>query len=167
MLFSQIDYKISKSIISFTGSHPFHDWTGISNELKLEKKCSQKNTFCKYIFSIPWTSFNSGNDNRDNNMLYYVNAYEYQNIKFTFDNIDLNKLGNGSHLLTGILEIAKNKNQLSIPIKLNILDKKIYITSEFEISIKDFNIEQPTLLMIPINEIINIKIDISGEIITN
>ena len=100
-------------------------------------------------------------------MLYYVNAYEYQNIKFTFDNIDLNKLGNGSHLLTGILEIAKNKNQLSIPIKLNILDKKIYITSEFEISIKDFNIEQPTLLMIPINEIINIKIDISGEIITN
>ena len=35
--------------------------------------------------------------------------------KETF-NIDLNKLGNGSHLLTGILEIAKNKNQLSIPI---------------------------------------------------
>ena len=91
-IIEQADVKIIDSKISFTGSHPFHDWTGNSTELKLGMNCSEENESCNFIFSIPWTSFDSGNDNRDNNMLYFVNAYEFPIIKMSFININLNQI---------------------------------------------------------------------------
>ena len=84
-IFAQADVKITEAVISFTGSHPFHDWTGISTDLKLDLNCSDKDETCHYLFSVPWTSFDSGNDNRDNNMLYYVNAYEFHQEPFRLD----------------------------------------------------------------------------------
>ena len=80
-LFSQTNIKILKAEISYNGSHPFHQWTGISKDLSLDLNCIEKDKMCDYLFSVPWISFNSGNDNRDNNMFYYVNAYEFQKIE--------------------------------------------------------------------------------------
>ena len=169
-IFSQADVKITDSKISFIGSHPFHDWTGISTDLKLDLNCSDKDEPCHYLFSVPWTSFDSGNDNRDNNMLYYVNAYEFHNIKMTFKDVKLDSVqqyNSEAHILEATLSIAGVNKLIYIPIKFEFTESYYELQSEFSLKVSDFNIERPTLLMIPINDEIIIKVKFSGEILIN
>ena len=169
-IFTQADIKITEAIISFTGSHPFHDWTGISTDLKLDLNCSDNDKTCHYLFSVPWTSFDSRNDNRDNNMLYYVNAYEFHNIKMTFKDVKLDsilKFNSEAHNLEGTLSIAGVNKLIYIPINFEFTESYYKLQSEFSLKVSDFNIERPTLLMIPINDEIIIKVKFSGEILIN
>ncbi len=168
-LFSQSNVKITEAKISYTGNHPFHSWTGISSDLSLELNCKDKDESCDYLFSIPWMSFNSGNDNRDNNMLYYVNAYEFKNIDFTFKNIkNISILQSNAVpiILEGTLSLAGKNNKISIPLNININSINFNIKSEFTIKLSDYQIERPRLLMIPIKDEIIINISLKG-IITN
>ena len=145
MLRSYQQEKITDPIISFTGSHPFHDWTGISTKLKLDMNCPENNESCDYSFTIPWTSFDSGNDNRDNNMLYYVNAYEFHNIKMTFKDVKLDSIqqyNSEAHILEGTLSIAGVNKQIYIPINFEFTESHYELQSEFSLKVSDFNIEE-------------------------
>jgi|GEM_PF-1339716 len=164
-LFSQSNVKITEAKISYTGNHPFHSWTGISSDLSLELNCKEKDKTCDYIFSIPWVNFNSGNDNRDNNMLYNVNAYEFQNIEMTFNYVQLNSLQHDNTevlSLDGTLSIAGINNKISVPLNIEIINSHFNVQSEFIIKLSDYQIERPTLLMIPIKNEVLVKIIISG-----
>lgn len=166
-LFSQSNVKITEAKISYTGNHPFHSWTGISSDLSLELNCIEKNEACDYLFSVQWMSFNSGNDNRDNNMLYYVNAYEFQNIDFTFKNVKNKSFQQNKTeplVLNGTLSIAGKNNKISIPLNININNIYFDLKSEFTIKLSDYQVERPTLLMIPIKNEIIINISLKGII---
>ena len=161
--FSSDYIVINNSTIQFTGSHVFHDWIGVSSKLESKVSCNEKNTNCSFKFSIPWESFNSRNDNRENNMLYYVNAFDYPNIIMKFENIDLKKLNENGNLITGILTINGISESLSIPLEYKINNKKFKIYSSFNISLEKFNIERPSLLLIPIEILIFINVNITGN----
>ena len=168
-IISQTNIKILEATISYIGSHTFHQWTGISNDLSLELNCIEKDENCDYLFSVPWVSFNSGNDNRDNNMIYYINAYEFQNIIMTFKKVHLDSLqqDNSKVLnLIGTLSIAGADKKISIPLKIDINNSHFDLKSEFIIKLPDYQIERPTLLMIPIKNEIVINISLKG-LITN
>ena len=142
-IFAQAEVKITDSKILFIGSHPFHDWTGISTYLKLDLNCSDKDETCHYLFLVSWTSFDSGNDNRDNNMLYYVNAYEFHNIEMTFKNIKLDFLkqdNSETHILEGTLSVAGVNKQIYIPINFEFTESHYELQSEFSLKVSDFNI---------------------------
>ena len=71
------DYLInnSNSEVKYFGVHPFHEWSGTSSSIKMSASCNENNTICDLIFKVPIISLNSGNDNRDNNMLKHLNAF--------------------------------------------------------------------------------------------
>ena len=163
--FTSETISIKKSIVQFTGSHPFHDWTGISTQLETNFSCNQNNRTCDFNFSIPWMSFNSDNDNRDNNMLYYVNAFDYPKIYMKFDQINLNELNEDEKLLTGIITISGINNKISIPLEYHLEENQFKVSSSFHISLKNFKIKRPTLLLIPIEDLIFINVNITGYII--
>ena len=159
-LIAQTNVKLTQSIVSFTGSHPFHDWTGISTKVNLNTNCSETE-ICDFTFIIPWTSFESGNDNRDNNMLYYVNAFDYPNIEMKFQNIHLNNIKNNVY---GKLNFGGEENDFNIPLDFKKNQNQIKVDSDFKISLSQFNIDRPTLLMIPINDTIHVHVKMSGEL---
>lgn len=156
--------KINKATIHFTGSHPFHDWTGISTHLDLKMNCSKMDEICNFTFSIPWTSFDSGNDNRDNNMLYYINAFDYPKIEIEFTDVKMNELIKTKNVIIGNLSMTGEKQNIAIPLDFKQNENQFILNSEFKISLTNYNIERPTLLMIPINDIINIHVNIAGEL---
>ena len=162
--FSNPKVKINEATIHFTGSHPFHDWTGISTQLDLEMNCSKMDEICDFIFTIPWTSFNSGNDNRDNNMLYYISAFDYPKIEMEFKDVKMNELTKTKNVIIGNLSMAGEKQNIAISLDFKQNDNQIILNSEFNISLTNYNIERPTLLMIPIKDIVNIHVNIVGDI---
>ena len=55
----------SKTNISYTGTHPFHEWTGATSEVQMTTDCELMSLDCEATISVPVISFMSGNDNRD------------------------------------------------------------------------------------------------------
>ena len=76
------------SEISYTGSHPAHDWTGISSSFKGGIVCDSFDD-CIIKIQIPINSFDSGNSSRDSNMLYYVEANKFKYVTFFLNHLAL------------------------------------------------------------------------------
>ena len=75
---SQID--LEESYISYKGTHPLHSWEGISKNISFNMQCTGDQ--CVLDVSAPLESFDSGNDGRDNNMLYYTESLQYPEVHF-------------------------------------------------------------------------------------
>ena len=161
------NFKIDEiqSSISYTGSHPFHDWKGTSSEMNIITNCDILSSDCDVTISVPIMSFMSGNDNRDSNMLFYVDAFSYPVVKISFSDLNIpNLLSLGeSANLNGEIDFHGFKLMQEIPLFIREENNTIFIRSYFSIKLDSFDIHRPSLLMLPIKN--NIKIDaiISGR----
>ena len=157
-LFSiQFEHKANNSYIKYSGSHPLHNWIGVTNNF-IFKIDSNNNQFSIYI-SAPLKYFDSKNENRDSNMLYYVESLKYPNVTFKskkFNYTSLDKI----ILIDGILDFHGIKK--SIIAKINLMENSSSIIGKcsFDISLSEFNINKPKLLMLSINDIISIEANI-------
>ena len=159
----QIDSKHSN--VTYKGSHPFHDWTGKTSQIAIESDCTKNSSSCDALFSIPLMSFLSGNDNRDSNMLFYVEAFSYPHVKILFSNLNINTfLGNkDTRNITSEIDFHGYKHSQTIPIKISIEEETVNIYSYFTIHLDLFDVERPSLLMLPIKNEIHIDVSIQGH----
>ena len=159
-------FQINKqeSFVSYTGYHPFHKWTGVSYEVELDTECTLVSTNCDAIFTIPLISFNSGNSNRDSNMIYHLNAFKYPNVVIHFKKINIPKIFDNTDILKieGQVNFHNIKRIQRIPIHISNSDNFTNLTSEFYIDLEEFNIKPPSLLMIPTDNKIKINVNIKG-----
>ncbi len=159
LIFSNYSIIQSDSMVRYSGSHPTHGFSGISSSVTIDSDCVDNNDVCDLIFKVPIISLNSGNDNRDSNMLNYLKAFSYPYIEVNFP--DFLVKGYENDFIQCEIMIAGITKSLSIPLSLfknNNNQYKVY--SSFEISLKDFNIDLPKLLFIPIDSNIIINVDL-------
>jgi polyisoprenoid-binding protein YceI len=159
-VFAEYVIDDSKSKVVYYGNHPLHAWSGITNSIAVSSECKSTNQInCNFEFRISFMSFYSGNDNRDSNMLYYLNAFLYPEIIMTFDNFIIREYNNS--VIEGKLSINGTIKQIKIPIKVTLESEKKYsIKSLFSISLNDFNVEIPKLLFLSIDNDIKIDVDL-------
>ena len=62
----------SYSFINYEGNHPFHTWNGKTNDIDFNINCEKEE--CQISVSTKLESFDSNNDSRDSNMLYYTES---------------------------------------------------------------------------------------------
>ena len=74
------------SYISYEGVHPFHSFIGKTNNIDFELNC--ENDICKLRIATLIDGFDSGNTNRDSNMLYYTQALLYPTISYESKEFD-------------------------------------------------------------------------------
>ncbi len=143
------------SQISYKGEHTFHAWEGISKKIDFEMSCAQN--ICELFISVPLNSFDSGNDSRDSNMLYYTESLLYPNVSFKSKKFKFNSINDTSIDMNGIIDF--HGIQKEIPVKVSLLrESNSFIGKcDFDIDITSFNVERPSLLMIKISETIKIK----------
>ena len=84
--FSEFKIDYTKSTISYRGSHPFHDWEGTTSQIEINTECIDISVNCKATISAPIMHFLSGNNNRDSNMLFSVNAYKHPTVSISLEN---------------------------------------------------------------------------------
>jgi len=156
------NYKIDSSLVTYFGNHVLHKWEGstsdvqgvvLFNEVKNQYECN---------ISIPLSTFSSGNDSRDSNMLIYCKAFDFPNISFQSTSIKVNE----SRLeIEGKIEFAGEEKEIKTNAKLNRLDNNLFaIDGELDILLSEFKVERPSLLFVEIEDLVNIKYSIQGVV---
>ena len=150
---SSQNYEIKGAQIKYYGTHFLHDWIGISNDLNGNVFIDNNNSKYQVQLNVPLTSFSSNNSSRDSNMLIHTEAFSYPEVIFKSTNIVFNQnsaMVEGNLLFHGVTK--KIKSTAVIDIANGFVAK-----GSFNINLKDFDIETPTLLLIKIDNIIKIE----------
>jgi len=139
--------------IKYYGSHPLHDWIGISKTIigKIDYNIKEMNA--NAIIVTPLRSFNSRVPSRDSNMLIYTNAidhpevvFESTNFEFAEDSVHIY----GDLSFNGITKSMKTS-------ALFMQGDNIYISGSFFIRLSDYEIIRPSFMFMNIDNSVKIE----------
>ena len=154
------NYIVEKSQITYLGDHYLHKWEGSTSDITGNVFYDERTKQYNCSVSVPLSTFSSGNDSRDSNMLFYCKAFDFPNIIFESTSI---KENDNSLDIEGIVEFAGKKKKINSIAQLNDLqDNQFSVEGEFEILLSNFDIERPSLLFVKMEDLVVIKYSIQG-----
>ena len=132
------------SQISYTMVHPLHEWTGTSRAVNCIIIYNPADDKIETVAaSIPLSSFDSKNANRDSHALEVLDAIKYPSVKFTSQTI--REDGNGL-TIDGNLTFHNVTKPVSFRAERKDEDKKIKVDGSFVINMTTYDIEPPSLM---------------------
>ena len=161
-LLNASSFRIEKSLITYFGVHYLHKWEGSTSDVKGVVNYDKNSGQYECSISVPLSTFSSGNDNRDSNMLVYCRALDFPNINFQSTSIKVNE---STLEIEGKIEFAGEEKEIKTNAKLNSLDNNLFaIEGELDILLSEFKVERPSLLFVEIEDLVKIKYSIQGVI---
>ncbi len=145
----------AKSYVTYAMSHPMHDWEATSkNVLSVLIYNTEAKKIIKVAVSIPVSTFDSQNANRDSHMIEVLEGLKFQAVTFTSTSIT----GDDAKLsITGNLVFHDVSKTITFEASSKTTDTSIEVTGAFNVKISDFKIENPSLMGIPTNDNIALK----------
>ena len=159
-LLNASSFRIENSLITYFGVHYLHKWEGSTSDVNGVVSYNKASEQYECSISVPLSTFSSGNDNRDSNMLVYCKAFDFPNINFQSTSI---KVKNSNLEIEGRIEFAGIEKEIKTSAKLNSLDNNLFaIEGELDILLSEFEVERPSLLFVKIEDLVKIKYSIKG-----
>ena len=160
LVFGNYSVIQAESKIEYFGSHPMHGFSGSSSSITLFSNCNNSNDGCDIQFKLPIISLNSGNDNRDSNMLNYLEAFIYPEIVLEIENFIIREYEEESILVN--IKIHGINQEVNIPLSLVKASSGNYKAhSTFSIFLDQFTIDIPKLSFLSIENEIKINVQLS------
>lgn len=152
-----IKYGADKSVsyITYAMSHPLHEWEGTSkNVLSVLLLNPDNKQIVKVAVSIPISTFDSQNANRDSHMIEVLEGIKFPAVTFTSTLIknDENKL-----TVTGDIVFHGVTKSVIFDATTKITDQQIEVSGVFIVKMSDFKIENPSLMGMSTKDEINLK----------
>lgn len=154
----------TESVLQYHGHHPLHGWTGTSRlvygtlQLDLDDPARSSITI-----RVPVASFDSGNSNRDSNMLDAVEADRYPDVRFESTAISVQRWERTEAGYEGVWTVGGNltfhgqTHPVTIPVTVRIEGNRFEATGTFSIALSQFKVRRPKLLLWPIRDIIDLE----------
>jgi polyisoprenoid-binding protein YceI len=144
----QADKK--ESSVTYQLTHPLHEIESTSKDVNcwVDVDPAKKEITHAYV-QIDVTTFNSGNSNRDSHAMEVIDAISYPNVKFTSTSIT--KDGDKLKMAGGLTFHGVTKS-ITFDIVPKWDNNKLTVTGNFVISLTEFKVERPSLLMIPVKD---------------
>ena len=159
-LLNASSFRIENSLITYFGVHYLHKWEGSTSDVNGVVSYNKASEQYECSISVPLSTFSSGNDNRDSNMLVYCKAFDFPNINFQSTSI---KVQENTLEIEGRIEFAGKEKEIKTSAKLNGLDNNLFpIEGELDILLSAFEVERPSLLFVEIEDLVKIKYSIKG-----
>ena len=159
-LLNASSFRIENSLIIYFGVHYLHKWEGSTSDVNGVVSYNKASEQYECSISVPLSTFSSGNDNRDSNMLVYCKAFDFPNINFQSTSI---KVQENTLEIEGRIEFAGKEKEIKTSAKLNGLDNNLFaIEGELDILLSEFEVERPSLLFVEIEDLVKIKYSIKG-----
>ena len=159
-LLNASSFRVENSLITYFGVHYLHKWEGSTSDVKGVVSYDKNIDQYECSISVPLSTFSSGNDNRDSNMLVYCRALDFPNINFQSTSIKVNE---STLEIEGKIEFAGEEKEIKTNAKLNSLDNNLFaIEGELDILLSEFKVERPSLLFVEIEDLVKIKYSIQG-----
>ncbi len=160
-----------KSELAYTGSHPLHGWTGVSKAVTGSVHVDVANPSGGRVeISVPVESFDSGNGNRDSNMLDAVEVDRYPDVEFVSERIEVVswQTVSGGHkgewVVHGNLTFHGKTHPVSIPTDVAFDGTVLQATGGFSIELDQFDVKRPRLLLWSISNDIKLEGKLSARL---
>ena len=144
----QADKK--ESSVTYHMTHPLHEIEATSKDIGcwVDLDPAKKEITHVYV-QIDVTTFDGGNSNRDSHAMEVIDAISYPKVKFTSTSI----IQNGDKLkVTGKLTFHGITKEITFDALSKWESNKVTVSGNFVISLTEFKIERPSLLLIPVND---------------
>lgn len=139
-----------ESSITYQLTHPLHEVEAVSKEanciIDLDAEARQ---IRKVNVRVDVTTFNSGNSNRDSHAMEVIDALSYPEAIFNSSSIAQN---GDSAKVYGKLTFHGVTRDLTINAKITWTNDKLFVNGSFDISLTYYNVERPSLLLIPVKD---------------
>jgi hypothetical protein len=154
------NWTLEKSEITYRVKHPLHGAVGKSLSAKGKGVCYGR--ICKFLVAVPVKSFDSGDGNRDLHMLQTTRGADHPLVKVNVEFTPASLQGLPK-VVTADLEIefaGKKFKYAKVQLQVEPWGTDgAHITGVIPLNLKDFQIELPSLLGIPIDEKVPVQLD--------
>ena len=146
---------INESLISYDGEHFLHSWSGKNERIRgvIIENLEEKN-FKQIALAMFVKDFDSGNGNRDSNMLEILEVIKFPKIEYYSNKISL---GKDEISFSGNLNFHGISRDLNITSEIKKTNKKLVLSGEFKVSLVDHKVKLPTFMMRSIDKEIFVK----------
>ncbi len=160
LLFGQT-FEVNKSSkITYYGSHYTSDWQGHSSGVSgriVYNAVNQIANSCS--LRVDLTTFDSGNSNRDSNMLTYLDVFQYSDVLFVSNEISVEGI-NAS--IKGQLTFHGITRDINLTADISFTDG-FNAEGSFTILLSDYEVERPALLFKKIADEMKLKFHIVAK----
>jgi hypothetical protein len=146
-----------ESWISYFLTHPLHEVEAVSKAPLFRAEIDPVSKEIKSADAqVDVTSFDSGNSNRDSHAMEVIDALDYPAVTFTSTKI----VQYGDSLsVAGVLTFhGLSRNIVAAAVSKWSLNR-LEVQGSFDLSLTEFKVDRPTLLLIPINDKLRFKFD--------
>jgi hypothetical protein len=157
-------WLLDQSVLEYKVTHPLHHVIGKSTEARGKGICSAAK--CQFIIAVPVKSFDSGDNNRDLHMLQITKGADYPlivvNVEFPTPvgkEIPKEILANLGIQFAGKKMKYSKVNLVILP----LAPGQVQVKTVIPIGLKDFEIDPPSLLGVPIDNLVPIQLDMTWK----
>ena len=160
LLFGQTFEVSNSSKITYYGSHFTSDWQGHSSGFRgriIYDAVNQTTNSCS--LRVDLATFDSGNSNRDSNMLTYLDVFQYPDVMFVSNEISMEGI-NAS--IKGQLTFHGITRDINLIADISFTDG-FNAEGSFTILLSDYEVERPALLFKKIADEMKLKFHIVAK----
>jgi polyisoprenoid-binding protein YceI len=150
-----------ESTLSYHLIHKMHEITGVSKNFKCLVDLGADTSKARIYVKGAVAEFNSGNSSRDANMLEVLEATKYPYVEFLSDSV---RREGAEWRVFGRLTFHGVKRPVHFKVSPRIFGNKVRVQGAFKVSLTEFKIERPKLLMIPVEDDLEIEIDVAAKV---
>jgi polyisoprenoid-binding protein YceI len=154
----------ARSVLSYTGHHRLHDWTGTSRAVSGTLQINLQDPARSRIeVVVPVASFDSGNSNRDSNMLDTVEEERYADVRFVSSAVTVDRWERtadgyaGTWRVRGSLTFHGQTHEVEIPVTVRVAGRAFEAATRFSISLERFRVDRPRLMLMPISDTLDLE----------
>lgn len=159
----------AKSRVEYTGTAPFHDWTGTSRSAEgrfvLDPADPDSN---RAVIRVPVGSFDSGNDRRDRGMRAVTESDKYPFVMFRgtgFTPLVWGQGGGGpagQWAVTGELTFHGQTHRLDDVVEVRVAGDSAQVRAQFPVSLTRFGVERPGFMGFTVGDTIRVDVRLQG-----
>jgi polyisoprenoid-binding protein YceI len=146
----QVELLKDESSITYRIVHPLHEIEATSKDATYQLEIDPaKKEIVSVSATVDVTTFDSGNSNRDSHAMEVIDAISYPEVSFVSSSVT--ETGD-SLKVTGKLTFHGVTRDIVALAAAKWFVDKIEVRGSFVLSLTDFKIERPSLLMIPVED---------------
>jgi polyisoprenoid-binding protein YceI len=148
------------SVISYTGNAIMHNWTGVSRSVTGTLAIDMVNPANSRIeLWAPIESFDSGNSNRDSNMLDAVEVEKYPTVRFVSTQVATGAEP-GTWQVSGDLTLHGQTLPIELPVQVAYNNGRFEARGAFETSMTQFGIRRPRVMLARVGDVLRVEFTI-------
>ena len=146
-----------ESVLQYKLTHPLHEIEAVSHEMESRVEINDvAREIIKVTAQNEVATFNSGNSNRDSHAMEVIDALTYPEVTFLSTSI----IRSGDSLkVSGSLTFHGITKEITMMVFPVWSAHTLRVAGHFDVSLTAFNIERPSLLMIPVHDLLEFSIN--------